>query len=103
MIEIAEKEEEEDSTARNESKIKYKKNDIKNQSDILFDQNKKLMLKRNKKNENESKKNDNYDNNDIKNALNNKFSNEVNENRKDENIFNNYILFRPSNGLKKIN
>ena len=101
MIEIAEKEEEEDSTARNESKIKYKKNDIKNQSDILFDQNKKLMLKKNKKNENESKKNDNYDNNDIKNALNNKFSNEVNENRKDENIFNNYILFRPSNSLKK--
>ena len=101
MIEIAEKEEEEDSTGRNESKIKYKKNDIKNQSDILFDQNKKLMLKRNKKNDNASKKNDNYNNNDIKNVYNNKFSNEINENRKDENMFNNYIVFRPSNSLKK--
>ena len=101
LIEIAEKEEEEDSTARNESKIKYKKNDIKNQSGILFDQNKKLMLKRNKKNENESKNNDDYDNNDIKNVLNNKNKNEINENRKDENIFNNYIVFRSSNSLKK--
>ena len=53
LIEIAEKEEEEDSTGRNDGKDIFK-----NQSDIYFNHNKKIFLKNHKKYDNESKNNE---------------------------------------------
>ena len=100
MIEITEKEEEEDSTGRNESIVRNKKNDFKNQSDIFCNKNKKLILKRNKKIEDESKNNANHLQ-EKKNVLSNKINDKINENRKDDMIFNNNILFRPSINSKK--
>ena len=83
LIEISEKEEEEDSTLRNESLINQKKNDIKNQSDIIFNLNKNLIVNNNncKRINNESKKDKNQ--NEIKRF--NKINININENKKENN------------------
>ena len=99
-----EKEEEEDSTMRNDSLINKKKNDIKNQSDIIFNQNKKINFNnKNKKFESESKKDENP--NDFDKPY-DKIKDNIDiiiENPKKTNIFNNYIAYRPKNIVKSIN
>ena len=85
LIEIAEKDEEEDTSIKNNSLNKYKNEDI-NNKDIYFSPNKKIIL--NTKMDNESK------NNDIKyieeyNTKNNR--NRIYKNSKENDIFNNFL------------
>ena len=89
LLEIAEKEEEEDSTLRNDTIINKNKNDIRNQSEIYFNQNKKLIFNNN--NNICRKINDESKNDEIINYENNK---------KEVNIFNNYILNIPNNDIQ---
>ena len=105
LIEIAEKEEEEDSTGRNDGKDIFK-----NQSDIYFNQKKKIFLKNHKKYDNESKNNDIIINDKNNNQKENEFNKNyykipiyTHENRKESNIFNNYIGNIPKNILQKNN
>ena len=93
LLEIAEKEEEEDSTLRNDSINNKNKNDIKNQSEIYFTQNKKLIFNNYKNNKNDESKN-----NEIINIKNDLKENE--KNKKEVNIFNNYILYAPKNDIQ---
>ena len=98
LLEIAEKEEEEDSTLRNDTIINKNKNknDIRNQSEIYFNQNKKLIF--NNKNNICRKINDESKNNEIINFKNDLKENE--NNKKEVNIFNNYILNIPNNDIQ---
>ena len=96
LIEIEEKEEEEDSTGRNDDS-----NIFKNQSEVYFNQGKKIFLKNNKNNDNESKNNDIIINDKIKNYY--KVPIYTNGNRKESNIFNNYIENVPNNILENNN
>ena len=96
LIEIEEKEEEEDSTGRNDDS-----NIFKNQSEVYFNQSKKIFLKNNKNNDNESKNNDIIINDKIKNYY--KVPIYTNGNRKESNIFNNYIENVPNNILENNN
>jgi hypothetical protein len=96
LLEIAEKEEEEDSTLRNDTIINKNKNDIRNQSEIYFNQNKKLIFNNN--NNIYRKINDESKNNEIINFKNDLKENE--NNKKEVNIFNNYILNIPNNDIQ---
>ena len=82
-----------------------KKNDIKNQSDIIFNLNKNIINNNNNNSkniiDNESKNSENQD--ELIKRF-NKINININENRKENNnLFNNYIGYNPRNGIKNRN
>ena len=82
-----------------------KKNDIKNQSDIIFNLNKNIINNNNNNSkniiDNESKNSENQD--ELIKRF-NKLNININENRKENNnLFNNYIGYNPRNGIKNRN
>ena len=103
LKEIEEKENEEDSIGKNESKMIQNKNDTENQSDIYFTQNNKINFNSNKRGENESNANDilNFKENNGK-----KYKLKINTDfyeRNEKDIFNNYISHTPKNLLENAN